>query len=269
MEAARTARLKGHAVTLFEAGPNLGGQLLTARRAPFLHSIGDIAHWLEQEIYRLGVEVRTGSYVEAEEILAQKPDLVVIATGSIARHDGIQYRNPEHPVPGFDQPHVISAVELLSPQQRDFGRTALVFDDVGHYEAVAAAEFLLSKGLEVTFVTRYPVVAPQLDFITRIDPAFSRFAATNRFRLLIRSQIARIRARDCEVSTLYLGDPQIVPADTVVFVSAKQPLRAVYDELREHGFRQGQNLTIVGDARAPRDLQFAITEGHRLVRELT
>src|SRR3546814_14726262 len=82
MEAARVARLKGHRVTLVEASQNLGGQVAMAKRAPFLHTIGDIAYWLEQEIYRLGVEVRTGTYIEASEIIAEKPDFVEIGRAS-------------------------------------------------------------------------------------------------------------------------------------------------------------------------------------------
>src|SRR3546814_14038068 len=56
---------------------------------------------------------------------------------------------------------------LFRSPQRDLGKTAVVFDDVGHYEAIAATEYLISKGLDVTFVTRFEVVAPQLDFVTR------------------------------------------------------------------------------------------------------
>src|SRR3546814_574310 len=74
MEAARVARLKGHRVTLVEASQNLGGQVAMAKRAPFLHTIGDIAYWLEQEIYRLGVEVRNGTYIGDIEIICEKPD---------------------------------------------------------------------------------------------------------------------------------------------------------------------------------------------------
>jgi len=268
MEAARTARLKGNHVTLVEASQNLGGQVAVARKAPFLHTIGDIAYWLEQEIYRLGVDVRTGTYWEAGEILAEQPDYVVIATGALPRDNGVQYRYPGQPVPGHEQGHVISAVELLTSPGRDLGQSAVVFDDVGHYEAIAAAEHLLSKGLNVTFVTRYEVVAPQLDFVTKVDPAFVRFAATGRFQLLIRSRIEEIGASECLVRTLYRPEPQRVPADTVVFITAKEPLRDVYDRLRENGYVLGRNIVVVGDARAPRDLQFAISEGHRLVRAM-
>lgn len=268
MEAARVAALRGHKVVLFEAGPDLGGQVSVARRAPRLHTIGDIAFWLEQEIYRLGVDVRTSSYAEADDIAAEAPDIVVIASGSIPRDNGIQYAYPAEPVEGFDQPHVISSIDLLAATPANLGKSAVVFDDVGHYEAVAAAEFLLSKGLKVAFVTRFASVAPQLDHVTRVDPAFRRFANEGDFRLLVRSRIDAIGADSCTVRTLYRAEPEEIPADTVVFINAKEPMRTVYDDLRDRGFEQGRNLVIVGDARAPRDLHLAITEGHRLVRAM-
>jgi 2,4-dienoyl-CoA reductase-like NADH-dependent reductase (Old Yellow Enzyme family)/thioredoxin reductase len=267
MEAARVAALRGHRVTLFEAGPDLGGQVAVAKRAPRLHVIGDIAFWLEQEIFRLGVDVRTSTYAEVEDVLEENPDFVVIACGSIPRHNGIQYAYPAEPVPGFDQPHVLSPIDLLTATPAKLGKSAVVFDDVGHYEAVAAAEFLLSKGLRVTFVTRFASVAPQLDHVTRVDPAFRRFAEEGDFRLLIRSRIDHIGIDTCIVRTLYRGDSEEVAADTVVFINAKEPMRAVFDDLRERGFGKDR-MVIVGDARAPRDLHLAISEGHRLVRAM-
>ena len=37
----------------------------------------------------------------------------------------------------------------------------VVLDDTGHYEALAAAEFLIAKGLAVVFVTLFPSIGPQ------------------------------------------------------------------------------------------------------------
>src|SRR3546814_15515883 len=93
------------------------------------------------------------------------------------------------------------------------------------------------------------------------------FAASGRFQLLFRSRIEEIGQDRCVIRTLYLAEPQVVPADTVIFINAKEPVRGVYDDLRSHGYQLGGNLAIVGDARAPRDLQFAISEGHRLRSE--
>jgi thioredoxin reductase len=268
MEAARTAALKGHRVTLLEAAPNLGGQVAVAKLGPRLHSIGDIGHWLEQEIYRLGVEVRTNTYADVDDVIGENPDYVIIATGALPRDNGMQYEHPDHPVPGYDLGHVISGMELFTNPGRKLGTSAVVFDDVGHYEAISAAEYLISKGLAVTFVTRFAVMGPQVEFVTRVDPALRRFAENGDFRLLIRSQLEEIAAHSCRVRTAYRGQAEDIAADTVVFINAKEPLRELYDALREQGYKLGDNLAIIGDARAPRDLHLAITEGHRLVRAL-
>jgi 2,4-dienoyl-CoA reductase-like NADH-dependent reductase (Old Yellow Enzyme family) len=268
MEAARISRLRGHRVTLVEAAPDLGGQVAVAKLAPRLHTIGDIAFWLEQEIYRLGVGVRTSTYFDLEDALAERPDFVVVATGALPRGNGIQYEHPHAPVDGYDQPHVISAADLLTSPQRELGATALVFDDVGHYEAIAAAEHLLSKGVSVTFATRFATIGPQVDLLSRVDPALRRFAELGSFRPMIRAKLAKIDRRTCSLYVRYRAEPETIQADSVVFINAREPVRELYDGLRRSGFEDGRNLVIVGDARAPRDLQFAMAEGHRLVRAM-
>ena len=61
----------------------MGGALRVARLAPRLQGIYDIGDWLEREVYRLGVTVRTGTYVEASDVLRESPDVVIVATGAI------------------------------------------------------------------------------------------------------------------------------------------------------------------------------------------
>ncbi|HEX4508283.1 MAG TPA: FAD-dependent oxidoreductase, partial [Alphaproteobacteria bacterium] len=139
MESARIAALMGHKVMLAEAGSKLGGAIQAARRAPKLHTIGDIIDWQERELYRLGVEVRLGTYMEADAVLAEEADMVVISTGSQPRMDGVQFGEPGIPLPGFDLPHVLSSHDLLLGAPRDLGKSAVVLDDTGHYEALAAA----------------------------------------------------------------------------------------------------------------------------------
>jgi len=268
MEAARVAALRGHTVHLVEAQSRLGGQLDVAKRAPYLHAIGDIATWLAQEIDRLGVRVQLSTYLDTNGVLAAKPDFVIVATGSYARNDGIQYQRPNVATPGAGMDHVISAVDLLTSGRRQFGKSAVVYDEVGQYEGIAAAEFLLSKGVAVTFVTRFERIAPQMDWLTRVNPALKRFARLGDFRLMTGGRITEIEARQCGVESLHRSSVEVVCADTVVFLTAKEPLRTLYDELRDMGFQRGDNIAIVGDACAPRDLQLAISEGHHAARAI-
>lgn len=262
MEAARVAALQGHQVILCEAGPNLGGMLNTARRAPHSGGFGDIALWLEQEILRLGVELRLNTYVDAEDVLAEGADHVIIATGSQPRMDGMQYTFPALAVPGTDLPHVVSVVDLLQTK-RDWGKTALVLDTVGDYDGLAASEFLLTQGVKVTYVTGGAGLAERNE---RRLTAWERFLALGGFEMLPWHHLIEIKPGEATVRP-YLGaaqQVQIIPADTVVLITHNQPLRDLHDALRDRHDR----VTIIGDAKQPRDLLQAIWEGHAAARAL-
>lgn len=261
MEAARVAALMAHKVVLAEAGPRLGGAIQAARRAPKLHTISDIIDWQERELYRLGVEVRLGAYMEDDAVLAEEADVVILATGSQPRMDGVQFGAPGLPTPGHDLPHVISSHDLLLGPQRDLGRSAVVLDDTGHYEAIAACEFLIAKGVAVTYVTRLVSITPYVDTTMRTVPALERLYEGD-FTPLTRHRIVSIASGWATVQPYQSEKPQTVPADTVVWISPNEPTRGLYDALRQ----RHRNISLVGDALAPRDLQTAIAEGHRAAR---
>ncbi|SKC10935.1 oxidoreductase, partial [Sphingopyxis flava] len=222
MEAARVAALQGHKVTLVEASPQLGGLVNVARRAPRLHTLGDIATWLESEVYRLGVDVRTNTYFDADDVRGENPDAVVVATGSWPRGDGLQITNQAQPITGFDLPHVLTSLDLLTSNNENLGKHALVYDDVGHYEAIAAADYLLEKGLSVTYVTRFLAFAPQLDPATRTDAILTRLHARD-FRVVIRHELRSIAAGKSVIGPIHhVARSEEIPADTVVFVSANR-----------------------------------------------
>jgi 2,4-dienoyl-CoA reductase-like NADH-dependent reductase (Old Yellow Enzyme family)/thioredoxin reductase len=262
MEAARLAAMCGHKVVLFEAQPKLGGAINIARRAPKLATIGDITFWQEQEIYRLGVDVRLSTFAEADDVRAETPETVIIATGSLPRMDGLQAARPGAPVPGFDKRHVVSSHDVMLLPPARFGASAVVFDDVGHYEAIAAAEQLITNGVAVTFVARHSSFAPQIEVIVRTSPALRRLRQGD-FTLVVGGRLVEIGDKTCTLGYLDGDQTWTVPADSVVFVSYNQAQSALYRALG--GGTRAQKpfeLHLIGDANAPRDLLMAIREGH-------
>ena len=264
MEAARVAALSGHEVILAEADSRLGGCVNIAKRAPRRIGLGDITDWLEHEIYRLGVDVRLGTYVESTDVAEIAPDVVIVATGSLPDLDGDQSLVPGEMARGMHLPHVISSHQLLLDQtNRNWGTSALVFDDSGHYEAIAAAEFLIEKGLAVTFVTGHISIAPKLEASLAVHPALERMAK-GKFAAVTRAKLIEVRERISQIQPRYGGDPIEVAADTVVFVPNNKSNRQVADELTSFSGR----VVVVGDALSPRFLQTAIREGHLAARNL-
>lgn len=95
MEAARRLAIRGHRVTLLEAGDQLGG---TARIAAIAYAPnGDFVEWLKARLMEMQIETRLNTRATPELIRSLAPDAVVVATGAIRRA-------PE--IPGKGLPHV-------------------------------------------------------------------------------------------------------------------------------------------------------------------
>jgi len=262
MEAARVAALQGHKVILAEAGSRLGGQINVAKVAPFRHGIGDIIDWQERTVYRLGVDVRMGTYMEADDVLAEKADTIIIATGSMPRTDGFQAGRPGELAKGVDLPHVLTSTDLLMGPSLNLGKQVLILDDVGHYEAIACADYLFHKGVAVTWVTRHPNFAPLMQHNFSGDHALDRLYKHD-FTLIPNHHLAEIRAGEVVIHPLRAPENRkTIRADTVVMVTYNEPVRGLYDEL----YGRHADLHLIGDALSPRDLQYAIADGHRAVR---
>lgn len=260
LEAARVAALRGHKVTLAEASPQLGGALRAAAKAPTRHGMIDIVTWLESEIFRLGVSVNLSTYMDENDVIASGADAVVIATGSIPRMDGIQHSHPGQPIRGFNRPNVISSLDLFMQPPSNLGRSAVVIDDVGHYEGLASAEHLIEQGLAVTYVTRLRMLAPLAQGPLMVEPFLTRMRGKP-FDYRIRHRVVEIADGEVLISPTHFtddADVQRLPADTVVFISANAPNRELYTALSD----RFKDIRVVGDANSPRFLQSAIREGH-------
>jgi pyruvate/2-oxoglutarate dehydrogenase complex dihydrolipoamide dehydrogenase (E3) component len=264
LEAARVSALRGHKVILADANPSLGGSARTASKVPGRHNFGDIVTWLEEEVYRLGVEVRLSTYLDVADVLEIAADRVIVATGSMERMDGVQISHPGEPIRNVTRKGVLSSTELFMATPGELGRTAVVIDDVGHFEGLGCAEFLINKGLNVTYVT------PRRDFgsavwpTLMVDPFLQRMA-DKPFDFLTRTRAIAIEEDDVVlVGPSYLSDATSrttrIPADTVVLVSQNRQNREIFDALSGAGLP----IYVVGDAESPRFLETAVREGHRV-----
>ncbi len=105
MEAARSLAVSGYAVTLFEAGHELGGQFRMARRIPGKSDFAATGTYFADELSRLGVTVSLGVRADVETL--GEFEVVVVATG---------VRPRQLPLEGATLPHVLSYAELLSAE---------------------------------------------------------------------------------------------------------------------------------------------------------
>ncbi|MFN0096391.1 MAG: FAD-dependent oxidoreductase [Dehalococcoidia bacterium] len=268
LEAARVAALRGHKVTLVEATDRLGGQLNVARKLPFRSEIGEAADWLEGQVRALEVDIRLNTPVDAgqwdrwhrsfEWLENERPDAVIIATGSTPRVDGFQAMRPTEPPAGLHLPHVWSYWDVADGQAT-LGTKAILLDDVGHYPAIGVAELLLQAGVAVTFVTRHLSLGTLVAGALMQEPALRRLTGhPSGFRLVPRSQLVEVTESDVLLRNLDSGQDERVAADMVVLMSGNIPNTELADAIA--GF--DGKVDVVGDALAPRWLEMAIHSGH-------
>ncbi|MFT3912970.1 MAG: NADPH-dependent 2,4-dienoyl-CoA reductase [Anaeromyxobacteraceae bacterium] len=152
MSFAAHAAERGHAVTLFEAAPELGGQLNIARRVPGKEEFDELLRYFRVRLERAGVELRLG--VKAGETELAGFDAVVVATG-------VTPRRPQ--IPGIDHAKVVSYPELLLGKKVAGKKVAVIgAGGIGYDVSV----FLVSEG-------KAPAV-PSYLAEWGVDPSYAR-----------------------------------------------------------------------------------------------
>ena len=109
MAFAINATQRGHRVTLFEAGDQLGGQLNLARQVPGKNEFNEMLRYFRVTLKQLQVAVHLQTAVDAEGLAARvragEFDEVVIASGVLPRQPDIR---------GLDHPKVLSYLDVLA-----------------------------------------------------------------------------------------------------------------------------------------------------------
>ncbi len=141
LEAARVAAERGHEVVLFEAQDRVGGQINLAALATWREALSGIVRWLESQISKLDVDVRLGTEADMAAVLAEDPDVVVVATGGRP--------NPGH-VEGGE--HLVRTWDILRGDVAP-ADSVLLYDDHGDHQAPSCAEVLARRGSRVELVT--------------------------------------------------------------------------------------------------------------------
>ncbi len=258
LETARATAERGHKVTLLEAADEVGGQLRVARLAPNRQRVGELVDWFAAELDRLGVDVRLGIEARPSVIDGFNPDAVVVATGSRPSCDGVQWASPGEPIRLSDGRRLLTSWEVITAPEPHRGR-AVVVDDTGHYEAIAAAERLILDGVAVTYVTRHGSFAPRVEASLESTPALCRLRRGD-FTLHTRAVAVSADATSVALRHLDGGDELILSADLLVMVSANVPQNGLATELSG----TSSAIHLVGDALSQRDLKSAIAEAHEV-----
>src|SRR3989441_5381539 len=221
LEAARMAALRGHRVVLFEKAAELGGQGLLAARPPARAEYAGIVRFLAAQIRKLDVEVRLGVEATPSAVLAERPDAVVIATGS---HPYVP------PLPGVDGKHVVTDRDVLA-DSATVGANVVVVDDVHTQQALSTAELLLDQRKRVEVLSPLFYVGQDVG-ITSIAPLYTRLFQKGAV-LTPHTELRAIEGSTVIAANVYSGaERRIEGVDTVVLAMGSRSTDGLYRALK-------------------------------------
>ncbi|MFF1686694.1 MULTISPECIES: FAD-dependent oxidoreductase [unclassified Streptomyces] len=281
-----SAAERGHAVTLFDAASEVGGQLNVARKVPGKEEFDETLRYYRAQLELHGVDVRLNTRVTAADLTPDAYDDVVVATG-------VTPRTPE--IAGLDHPSVVSYLDVLRDGAPVGERVAIVgaggigFDvaeyltDSGDKASQDPATYFRQWGVDMDYQERGGLAKPERPAPPRAVHLLQRKTSKvgaglgkttgwiHRTELRHRgvTMVAGAtydRIDDAGLHVTVDGNPTVIPVDTVVLCTGQEPQRGLYDDL----LAVGREAHLIGgaDVAAELDAKRAIRQGTELAAAL-
>ncbi len=250
--AAITAARRGHAVTLWEGGPVLGGHVAAKAWADRSHVLDELIYSWAGSLDAAGVEIVWQKRADAESVRAFGADVVIIATGS-------RPADPNCVLPEGCEGEYVAAADYLRDPEMELERLVAVLggDELG---CLAALE-LGRRGHDVTIFEREEQLGPGLP---------------NAVRHFLGEQLSQRGIRGlttCEVMKVANGvvtglvrgeERREFPLSSIIVALGRESV----NEPADLGRQLEIPVHVIGDAKVPRSLHEAIWEGADIGRTI-
>ncbi|NLG88358.1 MAG: FAD-dependent oxidoreductase [Clostridiaceae bacterium] len=242
LEAAWIAAARGHNVILFEKENVTGGQFRVGAIAPAKQDLAKAINFYTHMGKKYGVEYRLGVEANAEQILAENPDAVIIATGAAPNIPDIS---------GIDNPNIVTSTEVLLGIKVPGAKVLIVG---GGMVGCETADLLGEHGHEVTIVDMLPEIATDVQDSVRyfllkrlMERKIAIYTNTKVTEFIADGAKAEKDGKDM----LFTG------FDTIIIAVGAKPVNNLRYELEG----KVPELYIIGDALEARKAIDAIEEG--------
>ena len=257
LEAAWIAAARGHAVTVFGAGADVGGGTRLHAGLPGGESLSSVYDYQYTQAVRAGVRFELGFVAGVDDVLAVKPGHVILATGaSMIWPHGL-------PTQWRDEGALLdarrAARELTGLRERQ-GGTAVLFD-MDHTEATYALAEVLARLFDRTVIlTPRERIATDVPLVTNLS-IYRRLTRKNIEILPLCELSAGGSLEDARLAYrhVHTGEERVIEEVAVAVYSTP---RAPRDELLGSLYGAGVTVQAIGDCKVPRTLSAATAEGH-------
>ncbi len=243
MEAAMVAARRGHEVHLFEKSAKLGGEFHTAAIPPHKGEIAGFIIWLQKQLADYHVSIHLAAELTANIVTEQKPDVVIIATGS--KPLAMALACPP-------KVNIVTAQDVLTGKADAKGRIAVIG---GGMIGTETAHHLAYHGKQVTIVEMLPRIAGDVTLSAR-EFLLKDLAAKN-VRICVSSKVKEVRPEGLIIEKDG-REENIGLFDTIVLATGVEPV----NELAETLTGKVPEIVVIGDAVKIRKALDAIHEGY-------
>ncbi|MDB5425420.1 MAG: NADH:flavin oxidoreductase [Phenylobacterium sp.] len=249
----------GFETHLFEARAFVGGGIIASATPPGKDKLFWYSDYLQRRLEGSQVRLHMGQTVGIDEILALKPDVCIVATGT---------RRIDLPIEGLDDSMVMDAYDVLMGEGgADLSQGHVVIYGGGE-TGCEAAEYMAHAGVAVTLVSRSPeeLLARSAERVYR-GGLLRRLHEEPLITILDHSHIRRVGAGQVEVDTRGAGDELVrrtLTADRLLLAQGRQPSSELADALAEAGLP----CTTIGDSRQVGRIGDAVHMAYRAVQAL-
>ncbi len=279
LEAARVCAERGHNIILFEGADRLGGQINVAAEAKTRQALSGIVEWREAELAHLQVDIRLNHFVTEIDILAEQPDVVILATGGTPDVAGF---------PGAELCH--SVWDILGGTAGHQPTDILIYDGTGRQAGPSCATHLAKQGHKITYVSLDGMLAEEMGYGERVmhRKHFHQHTITHHIDLHI-DQVEQSGERltatfineltDAEhsfVASQVVVEKGTVPRDELFFALRAQSINDGVTDIntllageaqpKRGSWADGFELHRIGDAVTSRSIHAAILDAFRLCR---
>ncbi len=283
---ATIAAERGHDVTLFDAGSEIGGQFNVAKQVPGKEEFYETLRYFGRRIDKTGVTLQLNTRVAAADLAAF--DEVILATG-------ISPRQP--PIAGIDHPKVLSYLDVLK-HRREIGRKVAIIGaggigfDVAEYlthEGTRPSQdvptFMKEWGVDMDVTTAgglaasgpQPHPSPREVYLlqrksSKVGEGLGKTTGWIHRASLQMKNVTMIpgvsydKIDDAGLHVTIKGEPQVLAVDNVIICAGQDPLR----ELQQPLLDAGKPVHLIGgaDVAAELDAKRAIDQGARLAASI-
>lgn len=281
LEAARVAGERGHEVVVLEAANQPGGQIRLTAQSERRREMISIIEWRMNQCTKLGVTFRFDTWAEPDTVLAEKADVVIIATGGLPHTEVLSKGNEL----------VASSWDIISGDVKP-GANVLIFDDAGDNAGLQAAEVLAAAGARVEIMTPDRAFAPEVMAMNLVPYMRSLQKLDVTFTVTYRLEWAEKRGNQivAHIGSDYGGVAKERQVDQIVINHGTIPLDELYFDLKPRSTNHGEishdqlvagepqtvvrnpqgafQLFRIGDAVAARNTHAAIYDGLRLAKDI-